>query len=501
MSQQVLHKTASETDDKMDLYGSHDATEVKTNSSSLDEAVFIDPKAEAKLRRKIDMHVIPSVAIIYLFCFLDRANVGNARLAGLEKDLGMKGYDYNILLSAFYAAYILFELPSNLMCKAVGPGKWLPFLTFSFGILSLCTAFVHSFGSAIAVRFLLGVAEAGHLPGIAYYLSRWYTRGELAFRLSMYIVCAPLAGAFGGLLASGILKLDSIGGLRTWRMIFLLEGIITCVLGIISYFTITDRIETAPWLTESEKIMATSRMQADNPGSSGLLTPMKKKHVLAGIFNVTSLSLSVCFLLDNISVQGVAFFLPTIVQTLFPGKTVIHQQLLTVPPYIVGACFVLLLPYLSMKFAQRGIFVVISGFLMVIGYAMYVGSNVSNSGVRYAASFIVASGAFPLGALLPGWASANQNNDSSRAGAIGIVVMFGNAGGLVACWSYVKKDAPNYLPGNALNVGAGSGIVIIATLLTLYLRKENKKRDAQQSVQTGHEELDGHHHRDFRYLY
>lgn len=129
-----------------------------------------DAKAEARLRRKIDVHIIPIVAVMYLFCFIDRANIGNARLAKLKKDLGMTGYDYNTLLSAFYVAYILFELPSNLMCKRVGPGKWLPFLTFCFGILSLCMAFVHSFGAAIALRFLLGVAEAGHLPGIAYYL-------------------------------------------------------------------------------------------------------------------------------------------------------------------------------------------------------------------------------------------------------------------------------------------------------------------------------------------
>lgn len=251
-------------------------------------------------------------------------------------------------------------------------------------------------------------------------------------RLSMYIVCAvslsaslivfpvlmltlaslhspfpqPIAGAFGGLLASGILKLDSIGSLHSWKMIFFVEGIITTGLGILSYFAITDRIETAPWLSQEEKDLATSRMRADHAGSSDdtIVEGMKKQQVIAGIFNVTSLTLSFSFLLDNISVQGVAFFLPTIVQLLFPGQSLVNQQLLTVPPYIVGAAVVILLPYLSMKFRRRGIFVVISGLLMIIGYSMYVGTSVSSSSVRYVASFFVASGAFPLGALLPGWA-------------------------------------------------------------------------------------------------
>lgn len=145
---------------------------------------------------------------------------GNARLAGLEKDLKLEGNDYNALLSVFYISYILFEIPSNIVCKWIGPGWFLPAISLGFGISSLGTAFVTNQSQAMGVRFVLGVFEAGMMPGIAYYLSRWYRRSELAFRLSLYIVMAPLAGAFGGLLASGILKLAHFGGLHTWKMIF-----------------------------------------------------------------------------------------------------------------------------------------------------------------------------------------------------------------------------------------------------------------------------------------
>ena len=152
------------------------------------------------------------------------------------------------------------------------------------------------------------------LPGIAYYMSRWYRRSELAFRLSMYIVMAPLAGAFGGLLASGILTLDSVGSLTTWRMIFIIEGIITCGLSLIAFVTLTDRPSSAKWLTAEEKELAIARIKSERVGTTEVLDKMDKKKLLAGIFNPVVLGTSFIFLLDNITVQGLAFFLPTIVR-------------------------------------------------------------------------------------------------------------------------------------------------------------------------------------------
>lgn len=160
-------------------------------------------------------------------------NKGNAKIAGLEADLNLTGYDYNALLSIFYISYIVFEIPSNIACKWIGPGWFIPAISLAFGIISLVTAFVNNFSQAAGVRFLLGVFEAGMMPGIAYYMSRWYRRAELTFRLSLYIVMAPMAGAFGGLLASGILTLDRVGSVTGWRMIFVVEGIITIGLSLI----------------------------------------------------------------------------------------------------------------------------------------------------------------------------------------------------------------------------------------------------------------------------
>jgi len=215
-------------------------------------------------------------------------------------------------------------------CKWIGPGWYIPAITLGFGISSLGTAFVNDLSSACGVRFVLGVFEAGMLPGIAYYMSRWYRRSELAFRLSLYIVMAPLAGAFGGLLASAILKLPNFGGLHKWRMIFAIEGIITCGLALIAFLTLTDRPETARWLTEAEKELAISRIKSERVGTTEVLEKLDTPKTLRGIFNPVTLATSFIFLLNNITVQGLAFFAPTIVKTIYPHDTVISQQLHTV---------------------------------------------------------------------------------------------------------------------------------------------------------------------------
>ncbi len=318
-------------------------------------------------------------------------HAGNARIAGLEADLHLQGYDYNIILSIFYISYVLFEIPSNVLCKWIGPGWFLPVLSLCFGITSLGTAFVTTKAQICGVRFLLGIFEAGMMPGIAYYLSRWYRRSELAFRLSLYIVMAPLAGAFGGLLASGILGLDHFGSLHSWRMIFGVEGVITIGLSVIryavapvssfpcngvvvvvaivplltrrpfgSFFTLTDRPATARWLTEEERDLAIARVKSERVGTTEVLDGLDKNKLVRGILNPITLSTSFIFLLNNVTVQGLAFFAPTIVKTIYPKETLIRQQLYTVPPYVVGGFFVLLFSYLSWRVDRRQIFIALA---------------------------------------------------------------------------------------------------------------------------------------------
>jgi MFS family permease len=312
----------------------------------------------------------------------------------------------------------------------MGPGWFLPATTLAFGIISVCTAFVNNFSQVCAVRFLLGIFEAGMLPGIAYYMSRWYRRSELAFRLSLYIVMAPLAGAFGGLLASGILKLDQFGSLKTWRMIFAIEGVITIGLSLIGFFTLTDRPATAKWLSAAEKDLAIARIKSERVATTVVLDGIDKPKLLRGIINPVTLSTSFIFLLDNVTVQGLAFFLPTIVATIYPAKSTVEKQLFTVPPYVVGAFFTVLFPLISWRIDRRQIFIILSAPMMMIGYIMFLASV--DPQVRYGATFLIASSAFALGPMTNAHVSANVVSDTARSSAIGTNVMFGNIGGLIS---------------------------------------------------------------------
>ena len=303
------------------------------------------------------------------------------------------------------------------MCKWVGPGLFLPAITLGFGVCSIFSGLVNNFSQACGVRFLLGVFEAGAMPGIAYYLSRWYRRSELTFRLAIYQVMSPVAGAVGGLLASAILNVDSVGSIKGWRMIFVIEGIITSGLAIIAFFTLTDRPETARWLTQEEKDLAISRVNSERVGTTDNLDKMNKTKLLRGIMNPITLSTAFVFLLVNITVQGIALFLPTIVRTIYPEETIVRQQLYTVPPYIVGAVFIIVLPLISWKLDSRQSIIILCAPLVMIGYAMFLGST--DPKLRYGAAFLITSSAFTWGPMSNAQVSANVVSDTARSSAIG----------------------------------------------------------------------------------
>jgi MFS family permease len=299
-----------------------------------------DPKLEARIRLKTDLAIIPLAALIFLFCFIDRSNIGNARLAGLEADLGLKGYDFNSVNSFFYVSYIVFEIPSSVLCKVVGPGWYLPGLTVLFGLLTVASAYVNNYSQLAACRFLLGIAEAGVMPGLSYYLSRFYRHSELTFRLSLYIVMAPLAGAFGGLLASAILKLPGFGvriPAGSWRAILALEGIVTVVVGLLALAFLTDRPETARFLTPEEREVAINRLKDERTGNTVVLDKISKKKMLKGAINPVTATTSICFMFCTLSIQGLALFAPTIVRSIYPNVRLPDQVLpssfmLTTPP-------------------------------------------------------------------------------------------------------------------------------------------------------------------------
>ena len=431
---------------------------------------------------------------------------GNARIAGLERTLNMGGYQFNIALSVFYISYILFEIPSNMLCKWMGPGRFIPIATLCFGILTMCTGLVPNFSALCGVRFLLGIFEAGIMPGLVYYLSRWYRQSEMTFRISLFIVSGSLAGAFGGLLASAILRIPHLGSLNSWRMIFVLEGtcklwcylllvlhsltilpvgIATCLLGIGSWFVMPNDPQTAMWLSEEERELALRRLRSERVNADELVDKFNWTKLRRGIVNPVVLPAAWIFLLNSIIVQGASFFLPTLVATIFPTQSVTVKQLLTVPPYVLGAISCVATSYASWRMNKRGIFLILCAVIPTIGYALFIATP--NPSIRYGAIFLPFVGIYTYGALTNSHAAANVASDTARSSAIATNVMLGNVGGLAASWAFVPSDAPLYNIGTGLNLAAMASIIITATLLYLWVLKDNKHREQlDPATEIGH---------------
>jgi MFS family permease len=188
------------------------------------QVTAIDPLLEAKLVRKQDLRVLPMVFLIYFFTFLDRTNLGNARIAGMEKDLALDSYGFNIGSCLFYAVYFCADIPASLSVKSFG-FVVLPLSCIAFGIVTTGTAFIHNSAGFYTIRILLGLTESFQLPGLSYLISRYYRRNEITVRISSFMLgAAGFASGFGGLLASGLLRLDNIGVVKSWRIIFFVEG-------------------------------------------------------------------------------------------------------------------------------------------------------------------------------------------------------------------------------------------------------------------------------------
>jgi MFS family permease len=173
---------------------------------------IIDPIAEKKLLWKVDLHVVPPLLILFLLAFLDRVNIGNAKIQGMTTELHMQGQDYNIALFIFFIPYILLEVPSNIIIKKLAPSTWLCTIMFLWGVCTIGQGLVRNFAGLVAMRFLLGIFEAGLVPGSVYLISMWYKRFELQWRLSVFFSASIIAGAFGGLFAYALGNMDGVGG-------------------------------------------------------------------------------------------------------------------------------------------------------------------------------------------------------------------------------------------------------------------------------------------------
>ncbi|KAH8155576.1 uncharacterized protein LAJ45_00586 [Morchella importuna] len=438
------------------------------------EGPFFDAARTKKLLRKMDWHLVPFLALLYLLSFLDRTNVGNARLAGLEKDLGMSGLDYNVALAVFFPWYVLAEVPSNIMMKKTRPSLWLTIIMLAWGVVMTLMGVVTSYGGLLAARMALGVAEGGLFPGVTFYITMWYQRHECGLRMAIFFSAATLAGAFGGLLARGISEMKGIAGKPGWAWIFILEGLVTVIVAFVAYWAINDYPETAKFLTPEEKIEVTRRLKADR-------TSLADEYDIKYFFHAVKDWKIYIHMLITIGIYtplySFSLFLPTIVKAM--GYTNEQSQLMTVPPYVFACAATITGGYLADKKGQRGIFMIFFCLLSIIGFTMLISTH--NPHVQYLGTFLAAAGIYPNVPMGVAWNGNNIGGSTKRGVGIAMHVGFGNLGGAIAAFAYRSTDAPRYYSGHGLLIGTTTMSAFLCVFMTWYLRKENARRDALMS--------------------
>ncbi|KAJ7578109.1 major facilitator superfamily domain-containing protein [Mycena floridula] len=402
---------------------------------------IIDSIGEAKLRRKLDLLILPIVTMCYTLLFLDRSNIGNAKSAGLVADLKLGTFDFNVGTSLYYVAYLLFELPFGLAVKKYG-FQLVPLSIVCFGIVTLSSAWMHNRAGFYLTRIFLGISEAVAMPGISYLLTRYYRRHELTSRVGCFmLVSAGSAGGFGGLLAAGLLDLGKIGSRKSWENIFLVEGIITIGCGVLLMLVFPTDPETTKMLTEGERQLAIARLYADQPSIKDTKEKITLKIVKRGIFNVTTLACVGFFSIGNLSVQGLGIFLPSILKLNYPDASTVQIQLLVVPVYVCAGGVALLVTIGCIKCRIHWPFCFLAGLLTTIGYTIWITTSTSSKKLRYAACFLNMTGGFITGPVALGWAASNASPDTIRALVGAVVTGFAGIGSIAAVWAYVQTDA------------------------------------------------------------
>jgi MFS family permease len=422
----------------------------------------------------------------------------------MGRDLSLVGYRFNWTLTVFFISYAVIEVPSNIAIRIIGGKYYIPFLVVSFAIISMSTAFVQNFSGLVACRFMLGLAEGGMMPGIAFYLSTFYRRHELAFRVGMFILGASLAGAFGSLLAAGLSPIPEWGApsarIHDWRNIFFFEGLLSIICGLVAIYFLPSSPDKCKFLSETDRYIALERIQQENREEHA--ERVRLHHVYRAVFNINNTICGIGLGLINISVQSVSLFLPTILSAL--GWTALKTQLYSVPPFVVASIYAITSCWLSDAFKKRGAFAIVNSCVCIIGFVILITAN--SNGAKYVATFFACAGSFPSGPAYITWGMNNASGPTIRAVSAAYITMWGQVGAIVATWAYLPHDAPQYRTGHSINLAAHCLAILCALIGIFYVKWENKMRDRGkrdhrlQDLTREQELLLGYRHPRLRYM-
>ncbi|KAF2093018.1 MFS general substrate transporter [Rhizodiscina lignyota] len=456
--------------------GEPEHIEIVANSVAIPE--YTDKEAR-RIMWKVDLRLIPMLAWFYLLAFLDRGNIGNAKVAGMQKDLHLSGGQYNLAITLFFIPYALLEVPCNIVAKTIPPNVWLAIMMFAWGICMTLMGIVQNFAGLSCARWFLGVCEAGFFPCAAFLLTLFYKRYELLSRLAVFYSCSSLSGAFSGLLAFGLEKMEGVGGLAGWRWIFIIEGFLPILTAVAAFFIVPNSPETCKFLTQEERDFIIYRLQVETGSGRGRVTNNDKltvSHILAALREWRTWAAVIMFWGCSVGVYAFTFTIPVVILEL--GFTAAVAQLMTIPIYVVTCGFIIFWAWLSDRYQVRSYFMAGGFILAEIGLiALLVIPHPKLPSLTYFFLFPTAMGLYCNQQLVLAWTANNAAPSSKRAIAMALLISIGNLSGIIGSNIFVQNEAPRYWAG----FGTCLTCVVAAQLMSFFLRwsydKVNKERE------------------------
>ncbi|KAI0480765.1 major facilitator superfamily domain-containing protein [Xylariaceae sp. FL0804] len=431
----------------------------------------VTARLHKRVVRKLDLCITPILFIVYLSCFIDRSNIGNVKVAGMPEDIGASSSQFSAAVSIFYATYVSVEIPAVLLAKRFQPRYVLTFLCVIWSVTTIANGLITNVGGLYACRLVLGLCEGGLFPSLNMYLTMVYKRDEMAKRTSYLMSCTSLSGAFGGLLAYGLLQMDGLGGYSGWRWVYLIEGAFSIVCALATWFGLPTDIREAYFLDEEERKVMQVRHEerlAYMGEDTGRLDWNEVKLAFTDPKVWLCAGTQFC---QNILTYGFSTFLPSILHGL--GYGTLASNYLTIPVYVLGAIAFITFAFLSDKYKKVGLILLGTNLLGAIGYALLLGCK--SNAVKYFACYICTIAVYNGTGLNLAWLNVNTAPQYRRATAIGIQQTIGNSAGAVA--GQIYRDSPYYL-GNGFSLGAIVVAEVLVTIHYFYLARLNKEKKA-----------------------
>jgi ACS family tartrate transporter-like MFS transporter len=421
----------------------------------------MDRTLERSTMRKVYLRLLPFAVLSYVLAYIDRINVSFAGLT-MRGDLGMSAGTFGFAVGMFYWAYFIFEVPSNVIMQKVGARIWIARIMITWGILAGLTAMVTGPTSFGIVRFLLGVAEAGFFPGIILYFTYWFPSHHHARIVSGFLIGLPVAVALGAPISTGLLGLDGLFGLRGWQVMYIAEAIPTVVIGVITFFVLTDRPEQAKFLTAEERNWLVTRIAAERHATEAVRTFT----LWQALYNPKVLLLALNYLGIVTASLGMLIFVPQMIKSLGDYSNM-QVGWLTMIPYTCGAIAMVVWGRISDRMNERrwNLFIgcvfstvglVIAGMTMGTWWAL-VGMSIAAMG------FYGSKG--PFFAMPPMFLSG-----AGLAAGIAWINSIGNLGGFFGPWYVgVMKDLTGSYAGGLYGLALLGLIAAIVCALFLHI--------------------------------